>query len=63
MRLRDIPKDVVIGVSFVAVFLLAAIPNSLLLLSPDLWLAIKAARARRQSQSQVDLLRTLAEEN
>jgi hypothetical protein len=44
MRLRDIPKDVAISVSFVAVFLLAFVPGTLLLLSPDLLLAIKTAR-------------------
>lgn len=44
MRLRDIPKDIAISASFVAVFLLAFIPGMLLLLSPDLLLAIKTAR-------------------
>jgi hypothetical protein len=44
MRLRDIPKDIAISASFVAVFLLAFIPSMLLLFSPDLLLAIKTAR-------------------
>jgi hypothetical protein len=42
--MRDIPADIAISATFVAVFLLAFIPSTLLLLSPDLLLAIKNAR-------------------
>ena len=46
MRLRNIPADIAIGASFVAVFLLAFIPGWIAIWSPDLLLAIKAARAK-----------------
>jgi hypothetical protein len=52
MKLRDIPKDIAISASFVAVFLLAFIPSlfGLLMFSPDLWLSIKAGRAKRRTK-------------
>jgi hypothetical protein len=43
MRLRYIPRDVVISVSFVAVFLLAFFPVAWLF-APDLWLALRKLR-------------------
>jgi hypothetical protein len=46
MRLRDVPTDIAISASFVAVFLLAFVPGWLLVWSPDLLLAIKASRAK-----------------
>jgi hypothetical protein len=46
MRLRNVPTDIAISASFVAVFLLALIPGWLAVWSPDLLLAIKAARAK-----------------
>jgi hypothetical protein len=49
MRLRNIPTDVAISASFVAVFLLAFVPASWLF-APDLLLAIKAARAEHRGK-------------
>jgi hypothetical protein len=46
MRLHNIPTDIAISASFVAVLLLAFIPGWLVVWSPDLLLAIKAARAK-----------------
>jgi hypothetical protein len=46
MRLRDVPTDIAISAAFIAVFLLAFVPGWLLVWSPDLLLAIKAARAK-----------------
>jgi hypothetical protein len=52
MKLRDIPADIGIGASFVAVFLLAFVPSWLLLLSPDLMLAIKAFQAKHRAKAE-----------
>jgi hypothetical protein len=49
MKLRDIPTDVAISASFVAVFLLAFVPW-LLFFSPDLLLAIKAFQAKQRAE-------------
>jgi hypothetical protein len=46
MRLRSIPTDIAISAAFVAVFLLAFAPGWLVVWSPDLLLAVKAARAK-----------------
>jgi len=51
MKLRDIPADIAISASFVAVFLLAFVPW-LLLLSPDLLLAIKAFQAKHRAKAE-----------
>ena len=50
MKVRDIPTDIAIGASFVAVFLLAFIPGVFLMFSPDLWFAIKAVCAERRTK-------------
>jgi hypothetical protein len=52
MKLRDFPTDIAISASFVAVFLLAFVPNLLLLLSPDLLLAIKAFQAEHRAKAE-----------
>jgi hypothetical protein len=44
MKLRNIPTDIAISLSFVAAFLLALVPSWLLIWSPDLLLAIKTVR-------------------
>jgi hypothetical protein len=49
MKLRDIPTDVAISASFVAVFLLAFVPW-LLFFSPDLLLAIRAFQAKHRPE-------------
>jgi hypothetical protein len=52
MKLRDIPADIAISASFVAVFLLAFVPSWVLLLSPDLVLAIKAFQAKHRAKAE-----------
>jgi hypothetical protein len=48
MRLSDIPKDIAVSVSFVAVFLLAFVP-ALFAFTPEVyWVAVKVARAARK---------------
>jgi hypothetical protein len=49
MRLLNIPTDVAISASFVAVFLLAFVPASWVF-APDLLLAIRAARAELRGE-------------
>jgi len=49
MRLLNIPTDVAISASFVAVFLLAFVPASWLF-APDLFWAIRAARAELRGE-------------
>jgi hypothetical protein len=49
MKLRAIPTDIAISASFFAMFLLAFVPW-LLILSPDLLLAIKAFQARHRAE-------------
>jgi hypothetical protein len=46
MRWRDIPTDIAISAAFIGVFLLAFIPGWIAIWSPDLLLAIKAARVK-----------------
>jgi len=51
MRLQSIPTDIAISASFVAVFLLAFIPNVFgLLFASDVWLTIKAIREERKAK-------------
>jgi hypothetical protein len=50
MRLRDIPTDIAVSASFVAVFLLAFVLGWLLVWSSDLLLAINALRAKRRAK-------------
>jgi hypothetical protein len=52
MKLRDVPADIAISASFIAVFLLAFVPSWLLLLSPDLLLAIKAFQAKHRAKAE-----------
>jgi hypothetical protein len=51
MRLRDIPADIAVSISFAAVFLLAFIPSTISMFAPDLVLAIKAMHEQGKARA------------
>lgn len=51
MRLRDIPADIAVSISFASVFLLAFIPSTIAMFAPDLVLAIKALHEGRKAKA------------